>query len=399
MRDHKPVSSEIYQINAMNSDSLFIFTSKQHSLTARGIECIISNVGHNCESFIETIKEKLSALKSTGIENPIVIGSIPFDVKQATELFVPKSYQFTDLLSSATPDSKSKPQMTSLKQVTNESHYKGAVNKALSLFEQTQLDKVVLSRAIDVETSHILDAEVMANTLYQQNPDAYVFCIPQSNGKTLIGASPELLIKKQGVNVFSNPLAGSRKRVAEPEAATRITHELWHCEKDRYEHKLVADAVEKGLSPYCSSLSAPQAPSVINTPTMWHLSTKFSGNLMQDISVLELAYDLHPTPAVCGTAKALAKATIKELEGYDREQFCGAVGWMDSEGNGEWVVTIRCGVMSNKSIRLYAGAGVVAGSDPESEFQETEAKLNTMLNAFGLNHDQVSANQVLEQQA
>lgn len=375
-------------IDAQHSSELeakFIFTSKGHSLNASGIECKISSTGLSQTDFIETIKSRLNDLKLKGKENPIVIGAIPFDITEDTEFIVPKHSYFSSSMGVDIAPKDLKIQLASLSQVTSEDHFKKAVNKALSLSEHTDLDKVVLSRAIDVETSHSLNVSAMATTLYQQNPNAFVFSIPQSDGSTLIGASPELLVKKQDKEVSSNPLAGSRKRTTSAQENKISSDELWKCKKDRYEHKLVADAVFNGLAPYCKGLNLPETPSIIETPTMLHLSTKIDGLLASaNTSVLELAYALHPTPAVCGTPADLAKATIQHLEKYDRDQFCGAVGWMDADGNGEWVVTIRCGVIKKNTIRLYAGAGIVSGSDPTAEFDETEAKLNTMLNVFGL---------------
>lgn len=364
----------------------FIFTSRGRSLIASGVTCTISNKGLDQDRFIETIKSKLNELKAAGQENPVVIGSIPFDTEADTELFIPKNSHFSSAPLPKTASNNDINQLVSLSQVTGEEHFKGAVDKALLLSEHTDLDKVVLSRAIDVQTSTKLNANDMASVLYQQNPSAYIFSIPQSDGSVLVGASPELLVRKENDQVSSNPLAGSRKRTDSSVSNQEISEELWKCEKDRYEHKLVADAVYKHLKPFCQTLSKPETPSIIETSAMLHLSTKVDGTLSsEDTSVLELAYALHPTPAICGIPPELAKATIQSLEGYERAQFCGAVGWMDAQGNGEWVVTIRCGVIKQNSIRLYAGAGIVKGSDPSAEFNETEAKLNTMLTALGLN--------------
>ena len=364
----------------------FIFTSQHKILTASGIKKTLSNQGLNTEEFITSVKNQLQALRDNGHENPIAMGSIPFDISQKTEFFIPKSSQVTDHFSPASVNVNDNTTFLSLSQVTGEQHFKGAVNKALSLSENSLLDKVVLSRAIDVHTSGTLNAGTMARVLYQQNPSAYVFSIPQSDGSTLVGASPELLVKKAGHQVSSNPLAGSRKRTEITEQNDALAKELWSCSKDRFEHKLVADAVYQHLKPFCSEINNPDAPSIIQTSAMIHLSTNIEGTLhASDTSALDLAYALHPTPAICGTPADLAKATIQHLEGYERAQFCGAVGWIDADGNGEWVVTIRCGIIQQNSIRLYAGAGIVQGSDPVSEFNETEAKLNTMLTALGFN--------------
>ncbi len=380
--DQKNVKHQIVQ-----PDPQFIFTSQHKVLTATGIKKTLSNEGLSTSEFIKSVKYHLNDLKNKGHKNPIAIGSIPFDIHHKTEFFVPNSSVFSDSFTpSSNIENSDTTKLISLSQVTGEKHFKGAVNKALSLSENTQLNKVVLSRAIDVQTSGTLNAQTMARVLYQQNPSAYVFSIPQSNGTVLVGASPELLVKKQDSKVSSNPLAGSRKRTAIAKQNNALSEELWSCSKDRFEHKLVADAVYQNLKPFCNEINNPNAPSIIETSAMIHLSTKIDGTLASpNISALDLAYALHPTPAICGTPANLAKATIQHLEGYERAQFCGAVGWMDADGNGEWVVTIRCGLIQQNSIRLYAGAGIVQGSDPAAEFNETEAKLNTMLTALGFN--------------
>ena len=215
----------------MNSqDNNFIFTSKGRALTATGVETVLSNVGLSHEQFIETVELKLNQLERQGMDNPIVMGAIPFNIRKPTHFYVPKSYKFSDTLDcSDLNHHKDLPEFKLLKPVTNENHYSKAVSKALQLFDNTRLDKVVLSRAIDVESNTQLNAEQMAKTLYQQNPNAYVFSIPQQTGGTLIGASPELLVKRQGTKVFSNPLAGSRKRISPNlDGDGEIKNELWH---------------------------------------------------------------------------------------------------------------------------------------------------------------------------
>ena len=384
------LSSQVQEREAIASNNnikQFVFTSQNKTINAQGVASVVSNKGLNKDAFIEKVHSELSQMEEKGVENPIVIGAIPFDIDQPTELFIPHQYQMSDYVADA--EQFSLADNSTINNVTSKEHYQNSVKSALSLFEQTELEKVVLSRAIEVQTSQPINGATLAKTLSRQNRNAYVFSIPQTNGSTLIGASPELLIRKEHLSILSNPLAGSRKRVASEQDNLKISDELWHCQKDRYEHKLVADAVSKALSPHSKQLDAPEHPSVISTPTMWHLSTEISGELANaDTSLLELVYDLHPTPAVCGTPTALAKETINQLEGYAREEFCGAVGWMDSHGNGEWVVTIRCGQIKDNVIRLYAGAGIVPGSVPEDEYRETENKLNTMLNAFGFKQTQ-----------
>ena len=161
--------------------------------------------------------------------------------------------------------------------------------------------------------------------------------------------------------------------------------QLMNSKKDRYEHELVIKSIVQALKPLCKSLTVPKQPSIIGTQTMWHLSTKIEGELKSsDTSSLEVALAMHPTPAIGGYPTESALKAIDKLESYDRNLFTGMVGWSDSKGDGEWVVTIRCAEIDNHKATLYAGAGIVAGSIPKKELAETGAKFNTMLNALGI---------------
>ncbi|MFM4925411.1 isochorismate synthase MenF [Aeromonas veronii] len=360
---------------AVGLDKVCCFASGDRVLVASGIH----------DSFTGIPPEKLLAhlrqLRQQGMANPIVIGAIPFDTQSPWHLVIPAQSQWVarDTMLPA----RCCQLYGEVSEVTGTAHYQGAVRAALQQFSEGQLEKVVLSRAIDVQSAEQTSPAHAYGSLLAQNPGAYVFQIPLPEGETLLGASPELLVSRSEMAVVSNPLAGSRPRHAfsDQQAASA---ELLGAQKDRYEHALVADAVAAALAPFCRELDVPLEPQVIATPTMWHLSTRIAGRLHEPSPVLALALALHPTPAVCGTPLSAARQAIARLEGYDRRFYCGAVGWMDADGNGEWVVTIRCGVLAGRQLRLYAGAGVVVGSSPEAEWQETAAKLGTMLRAFGL---------------
>ena len=360
---------------AVGLDKVCCFASGDRVLVASGIH----------DSFTGIPPEKLLAhlrqLRQQGMANAIAIGAIPFDTQSPWHLVIPAQSQWVarDTMLPA----RCCQLYGEVSEVTGSAHYQGAVRAALQQFSEGQLEKVVLSRAIDVQSAEQTSPAHAYGSLLAQNPGAYVFQIPLSEGETLLGASPELLVSRSEMAVVSNPLAGSRPRHAfsDQQAASA---ELLGAQKDRYEHALVADAVAAALAPFCSELDVPLEPQVIATPTMWHLSTRIAGRLHEPSPVLALALALHPTPAVCGTPLSAARQAIARLEGYDRRFYCGAVGWMDADGNGEWVVTIRCGVLAGRQLRLYAGAGVVVGSSPEAEWQETAAKLGTMLRAFGL---------------
>nr|WP_246624776.1 isochorismate synthase [Oceanobacter mangrovi] len=254
------------------------------------------------------------------------------------------------------------------------------VQQAVANFGLSDIRKAVLSRVLDVELEERVPAERLFQRLLAQNPSGHHFLLPLADGSSFIGASPELLIHKQGDQIISNPLAGSAARQSTVSADEAVSQALLGSGKDSHEHKLVIDEIERLLSPLCEPLSVPAAPSLMSTRAMWHLSTLIEGQLKDSqTSALELATLLHPTPAVCGVPTRQAHKLINLIEPFDRELFAGTVGWCDEQGNGEWVVSIRCGRVYDDRIRLFAGCGIVADSDPESEWHETEAKLQTML--------------------
>ncbi|HEY1178918.1 MAG TPA: isochorismate synthase, partial [Phytomonospora sp.] len=203
--------------------------------------------------------------------------------------------------------------------------------------------------------------------------------------RTLVGASPELLVRRRGRVVTAHPLAGSRPRTGNPGRDAAATAELLACDKDRREHAFVVDAIAAALAPYCANVDAPATPGVTATGAMLHLGTLITGELRDEgVSALELACALHPTPAVCGTPTAHARELIGRVEGFERGFYAGMVGWTDRSGDGEWAVAIRCAEVDGDRLRLYAGAGIVPGSQPRAELAETRAKFRTLLGALGV---------------
>jgi isochorismate synthase len=262
------------------------------------------------------------------------------------------------------------------------------VEQALTRIARGELSKVVLSRCLELQLDEPVSCRDVLRELSAQNPRGYTFALRLADGPQpchLLGASPELLLEKRQGKVFTTPHAGSRPRCARREDDERMGRELLASSKDRREHDLLVDAVVEALRPWCKQLDVPSGPSLISTPTMWHLATPLSGELRDpDCSSLALAQALHPTPAVCGLPLPAARQAIRELEDFERGLFAGAVGYCDARGDGEWAVTLRCAELASNSLRLFAGAGVVEGSEPWSEFDETAAKFGTMLRALGI---------------
>lgn len=260
--------------------------------------------------------------------------------------------------------------------------YADAVRVAASRIRAGDLRKVVLARQIRVRAGRPLDPRLLAARLRAVDPDAYTFVAPTAGG-VLVGASPELLVSKRGREIRSNPLAGSAPRFGDPQEDRRSARALEASAKDRDEHRIVVESVAETLEPFCDELTWDRHPIVLSTANVWHLSTRFRGTLREPAPhVLELVAALHPTPAVCGSPRPVARATIDELEPSDRGSYAGPVGWIDAEGDGEWAIALRCAELAGDTATLYAGAGIVAGSDPAAELDETERKFRAFLDSL-----------------
>jgi isochorismate synthase len=183
--------------------------------------------------------------------------------------------------------------------------------------------------------------------------------------------------------VRSTPLAGTAPRSGDPDEDRANAQALVASAKDREEHAIVVDAVAEVLGGLCDELSFDAEPVLEPTANVWHLATRFEGVLRDpSVTALDLVAELHPTPAVCGTPEALALASITELEGFDRGEYAGPVGWVDARGDGDWAIALRCAVLEGDRATVYAGAGIVAGSDPASEVDETDRKFRAFLDSL-----------------
>ncbi|TGJ94447.1 isochorismate synthase, partial [Actinotalea fermentans ATCC 43279 = JCM 9966 = DSM 3133] len=266
--------------------------------------------------------------------------------------------------------------------------FRAAVGRAVSRLEDGVAEKVVLARTLDVSAAGPLDRGVVRAAMRCANPDAYVFDVelPGDQGH-LIGASPELLVSVRDGVLHSHPLAGSAPRSADPEEDRATGQRLLTSEKDLREHAFVTAAIREVLRAYVAhedDLDVPTSPELVATSHLWHLGTPVTARLRPGVSVLDVVYALHPTPAVCGHPQAAARELIGSLEPFDRGFYTGLVGWADQAGNGEWAIVLRCGVVRGADVRLFAGAGVVVGSTPEGEHAETAVKFSTLLSALGV---------------
>jgi isochorismate synthase len=264
--------------------------------------------------------------------------------------------------------------------------YEHQVSRALALLRGGELGKVVLARTLLLSLDAPVDLRRMLRNLTAMNTHGYTFAAPlPTPGVTLVSASPELLVRRTGKTFMSRPLAGSRPRGKDPVQDRANAQALLASKKDHDEHRPVVEAEVEALRPFCRRLDVPSAPSLVSTPSMWHLCTRITGELIDpSVTALTLAAALHPTPAVCGSPTRAARDAIAQIESFDRGFYTGAVGWVDTNGDGEWAVAIRSAEVTDQSLRLYAGAGIVGASDPAAELAETSAKFQTLLRGMGL---------------
>ncbi|UCP13395.1 isochorismate synthase [Aeromonas media] len=362
----------------------FLFTSGQGSLGAYDLGQPIATPAGDWSLLAQQITRALDAARAAGQANPLLIGAFAFDPAEASCLYVPGRYERGDR---AAPEEQTAEtnSVIAVQSTPASGEFKASVSAALDAFAQGKLAKVVLSRKLILALHKPADPERVLARLMAQNPHAFHFSLPLGQGRRLLGASPELLLRVSGGEVFTHPLAGSARRASEPVQDEAVARDLLASRKDQHEHKLVIDEIRRVLTPHCRELVIPPKPTLMSTDTLWHLGTPIAGQLHgSDASVLSLACQLHPTPALCGYPTDLARQFIREQEPFRRALFSGIVGWCDSQGNGEWAVVIRCGVLDGHQVELFAGAGIVAGSDPAMEWAETGTKLGTMLKALGL---------------
>jgi menaquinone-specific isochorismate synthase len=240
------------------------------------------------------------------------------------------------------------------------------------------LSKVVLARELLAEADAPFDRLMVLRRLRDRYPGCFLFHVDG-----FLGASPELLVSREGELVRAQPMAGTAPRDDDPVRDTALADALFASPTYRHEHQITIDMVYDTLLPWCSYLDYEAEPSIARVANVQHLATLVEGRLSQPApSILELVRALHPTPAVSGRPRELAQQWIAANEGFDRGRYAGTVGWVDGAGNGSWAVSIRCAEVHGTTARLYAGNGIVAGSDPATELAETQAKLLAVLGAI-----------------
>ncbi|PVZ14662.1 isochorismate synthase [Actinomycetospora cinnamomea] len=381
----------------------FLFSTREATLRTAGVRARVPATAPGAVG--AAAAATLAADRDAGNPDPLVVGAVGFAPGLA-RLVVPAHVHRTPTLSRSAEDAPPAPPLTAppsapasigtrwdFRAEPPPPRYAAAVRRALEMIAEGRLEKVVLARAATLTAPEPLDVAAVLERLAARNPAGYAFAVDvadpdeadEADARTLLGASPELLVSRRGAAVLSQPLAGTAPRSPDPDEDARRGETLAASAKDRREHALVVERVAERLAPFCTSLDVPEAPSLTHTPALWHLATRIEGRLRDPAPTsLELAEALHPTPAVCGEPTRAAREAIAELEEFPRGFYAGLVGWCDADGDGEWALAIRCAEVSGRAARVYAGAGVVEGSRPEAELAETGAKFRTLLAALGL---------------
>jgi menaquinone-specific isochorismate synthase len=253
----------------------------------------------------------------------------------------------------------------------NGEQWMSVVADAVARISHGDLEKVVLARDLIATASEPIDVRWPLRRLTETYPMCWTFHVDG-----MFGATPEMLVRRERGLVTSRVLAGTIRRTGDDERDLALAATLARSSKDLEEHEYAVRSVADALEPHCSSMNVPEAPFVLHLPNVMHLATDVAG-VVHDaatVSSLQLAEALHPSAAVGGTPTPVATDLIAEIEGMDRDRYAGPVGWIDASGDGEWGIALRSARIDGATVRLFAGCGIVADSDPEAELAEAQAK-------------------------
>jgi menaquinone-specific isochorismate synthase len=329
---------------------------------------------------------------------PLAIGALPFDRTAAGSLVVPRrivgrdgkqawlttvdpagEYSAADDPAPLMTTAVEPPDQFNLTPSLPHSDWKALVAATVERIAAREFDKVVLARRIDIAANRpFVIGDVLAR-LAALYPSCMIFSIDG-----FIGASPELLIGRRGDQITSHPLAGTVARSGDAHSDQALVAGLMASPKARGEHQVVVDVLRHALAPVCAHLDVPETPSILGLRNVSHLATSITGRLhpATQETALELVARVHPTPAVGGDPRDAALPYMQKVEGFDRGRYAGPVGWVDARGDGAWAVAIRSAEVDGNRARIFAGNGVVSGSDPADELAETQLKLQALLAAL-----------------
>jgi len=312
---------------------------------------------------------------------PVAFASFSFDAEDESVLTVPGTIvgqrdgkAWITTITPSGPSTLPPPPATPLaEREETGTDYRHLVGEALDAIAAGVFDKVVLARAVRLDGD--IDVHRTLRRLSQRYADCWTFSV-----HGLLGATPELLVRRTGEQVTSRVLAGTVATSSDEQESGELADGMIASHKAREEHAYAVMSVAQALGTHCTDLEVPERPSVLQLANVQHLATDIHAMLVDETSVIAIAAALHPTAAVCGTPTERALQFILNREDLERGRYAGPVGWFDANGDGEFGIALRCGQLSrdNSSIELFAGCGIVAGSDPDSEYAESETKLEAM---------------------
>ncbi|HEY9801391.1 MAG TPA: isochorismate synthase MenF [Leptolyngbyaceae cyanobacterium] len=273
------------------------------------------------------------------------------------------------------------PANLSRKFVVHGERYKSSVASALEKIQSSELNKVVLADILDVKSNQHFNLFHSLNNLRKIHPNCYIFATSNGKGQNFIGASPERLITIHNQQLITDALAGSAPRGKTPAEDAANADRLLNSDKERHEHLLVMDFITQRLT-QLGLLPQVLPPRLRQLSNIQHLWTPINAIVPANVHPLKIVAQLHPTPAVAGAARDIACEEIRRHETFERGLYAAPLGWIDSQGNCEFIVGIRSALIDGDRARLYAGAGIVAGSDPDREFAEVQLKLQALLKAL-----------------
>ncbi|MDK4289773.1 isochorismate synthase [Corynebacterium pseudodiphtheriticum] len=369
---------------AASSLPQFVFNHATASVTATGIARRFSSVD--------------AALEFAHRGEHALVGAMPYHPGEPAALFIPSRLEHSDtpFLGVQHQDRTQQRQVHPFAQF-QQCHQLQKTSYLPSLTEHTarvaqmrqriragELDKIVLSRREVYQFASAIDPWQVFGELTRNSTDCYSHFVDLGAGRYFLGNSPEVLIRKTGSVISSFPLAGSVRRQADPAADQHVAQQLAQSSKDQHEHAFVTEGIREVLAPLCTSLTVPDEPTLMQTSHTWHLGTRILGELRDPhLSVVDLARMLHPTAAVNGAPASVAQSILAADE-PDRGLYAGTVGWANENGDGEWRVAIRSALLDGDTVTAYAGGGIVADSDPDTELEETTFKLGPVRAALGI---------------
>lgn len=260
--------------------------------------------------------------------------------------------------------------------------YLDAVSNVTKIIRNGAADKVVIARSLKVQFKEKFSQPTALRSISNDQPESYHFALELGH-QMFCGATPERLVKVQGGKALSACLAGSIKRGKTAEEDRLLGDELLKDPKNRGEHQYVVDMISSVFDQYCRTYHLPKRPKLLKIRDIQHLYTPVDGKLKEDASLIQMVKALHPTPALGGVPRELSMDIIRQSENMNRGYYAAPIGWIDASGNGEFAVAIRSALLDRDSAYLYAGGGIVADSDPTSEYEETKVKFRPMLRTFG----------------